>query len=126
MKLWEKRIDPREEKFSVGTWERREHPHVGEREVIFREGKIRFIFARHRNRGEGFAARFPREKRTVRFYSGRTERYSRTADCQSENRSFGTFPKVYACWFEAVQCTDIKGTTGHVFQGSLLKVEAVQ
>ena len=67
MKLWEKRRHPREEKFSVGTWERREHPHVGEREVIFREGEIRFIFARHRNRGEGFAARFPREKRTVRI-----------------------------------------------------------
>ena len=60
------------------------------------------------------------------LYSGRTERYSRTVDCQSENRSFGTFPKVYACWFEVVQSTEIKGTAGHVFQVSLLKVEAVQ
>ena len=126
MKHWEKRNTSREKRIhlargrggSLYTWERES--------IIFRKREIRFVKLGHRNRGESLLHVFQEKNVLYGLYSGRTERYSHTADFQSKNRSFGTFPKVYACWFEAVQCTEIKGTAGHVFQGSLLKVEAVQ
>ena len=127
MKLWEKEKTIQGKRNFQWARGREESIHTWEREKSFSEKERSDLFLLGTEIEEKDLLQVFQEKNVLYgLYSGRTERYSRTADCQSKNRSFGTFPKVYACWFEAVQCTDIKGTAGHVFQESLLKVEAVQ